>query len=481
MFLTFCAFVPAMIAVGTGSHLGAFPAEHGDLVFRSRTGGPIWPNTFNGSVWRPLTKHATCTRPDVFWHTCLGCGEHNQLRSRRCARCSLRQRLRELLRDGTGQVHPRPQALHDNKANHERPDTVLVWLNKDTTSAVLHELAAGGRALTHAALDELPDAKPIKHLRSVLVATGALPPRDEYLIRLEQWITTTLAGRDDPDERQLLHRYAVWHALHRLRRRNNGTYAPHDQAVVVQQHVRAAIALLDWLTSHGLDLASAGQGDLDTWLTSEHATRQKLTRLDFAATKWDGPSGVIDAEARWQQARRLLHDDTVKPEDRVAGLVLLYAQWPATISRLSLDHVQANEHQVRLRLGREPIVLPEPLAALVLHLVACRRGHATLGDQGTSRWLFPGGHPGRPISAYRLGERLRQLGLHPGQDRSTALFGLATELPAALLTRLLGIDISVAVAWQRASSADWTNYAADYSRRARALKEVEDDAPGGPP
>jgi len=211
----------------------------------------------------------------------------------------------------------------------------------------------------------LPDAKPIKHLRSVLVATGALPPRDEYLIRLEQWITTTLAGRDDPDERQLLHRYAVWHALHRLRRRNNGTYAPHDQAVVVQQHVRAAIALLDWLTSHGLDLASAGQGDLDTWLTSEHATRQKLTRLDFAATKWDGPSGVIDAEARWQQARRLLHDDTVKPEDRVAGLlVLLYAQWPATISRLSLDHVQANEHQVRLRLGREPIVLPEPLAAL---------------------------------------------------------------------------------------------------------------------
>ena len=36
--------------------------------------------------------------------------------------------------------------------------------------------------------------------------------------------------------------------------------------------------------------------------------------------------------------------------------------------------------------------------------------------------------------------------------RSTALFGLATELPAALLARLLGIHISVAVAWQRASS-----------------------------
>ncbi len=67
--------------------------------------------------------------------------------------------------------------------------------------------------------------------------------------------------------------------------------------------------------------------------------------------------------------------------------------------------------------------------------------------------------------AYQLGERLRQLGLHPGQARSTALFQLATELPAALLARMLGIHIAVAVAWQRASSGDWTTYAADVSHR----------------
>lgn len=79
--------------------------------------------------------------------------------------------------------------------------------------------------------------------------------------------------------------------------------------------------------------------------------------------------------------------------------------------------------------------------------------------------LFPGGQPGRPISAFQLGQRLRQLGLHPGQARSTALFQLATELPAAVLARTLGIHIAVAVAWQRASSGDWTNYAAEVSRR----------------
>ena len=116
-------------------------------------------------------------RPDPsFWHTCPGCGEHAAHRSRRCGRCSLQQRLDGLLRDDTGTIHPQLQALHDNLAGNDRPDTVLSWLNKNTAAAILRELAAGERPLTHAALDELPDSKPIKHLRSVLVATGALPP-----------------------------------------------------------------------------------------------------------------------------------------------------------------------------------------------------------------------------------------------------------------------------------------------------------------
>ncbi len=62
-------------------------------------------------------------------------------------------------------------------------------------------------------------------------------------------------------------------------------------------------------------------------------------------------------------------------------------------------------------------------------------------------------------------QRLSQLGLQPAQSRSTALFDLATQLPAAVLARMLGIHIGVAVAWQGASSGDWTGYAAQVSRR----------------
>lgn len=356
---------------------------------------------------------------------------------------------------------------------------MLGWLDQSDAPAILRELGARERRLTHEALDELPEGKPLKHLRSMLVATGALPTRDEHMARLERWVTRTIAERADPDEQRLLHRYAVWHLMRRLRDRNNGGETTHGQAVVVQQHVRAAIGLLDWLTERRLTLMSCRQGDLDAWLAGDDASHrreaghfvrwaaaQKLTSLELPAVRWGGPSGVIDTESRWEQARWLLRDDTLKPEDRVAGLlVVLYAQWPAAISRLTLDQVGADGDDVRLRLGREPVVLPEPLAALVLDLVASRRGHAALGDQGRSPWLFPGGQPGRPLSSYQLAQRLRRLGLRPGQARSTALFHLATELPAAVLASMLGIHVSVAVQWQRACSGDWTTYAADYSRR----------------
>ena len=49
----------------------------------------------------------------------------------------------------------------------------------------------------------------------------------------------------------------------------------------------------------------------------------------------DGPVGIIDTEARWRHARRLLHYNILKPEDRVAGLLLLYARGPASPSTTS--------------------------------------------------------------------------------------------------------------------------------------------------
>jgi hypothetical protein len=421
-----------------------------------------------------------CAVPDPgFFKTCPACGTPGRLIAGACRRCHLHEQLRDLLADATGQIRPDLRVLHQTLATVDRPASVLNWLSRGAPRVVLADLAAGRRPLSHAALDELPASKPLTHLRAVLVATGALPARDEHLVQLEHWTARITAERADPAQKELLHHYAVWQVLRRLRHRIHGAHTTHGQAVVARRNINAAIAFLDWLTARDLTMATCRQGDLDEWMaeasTSQRgntghfvrwARNQHLTNVDFPATRWGGPTRAIDTQTRWDQARQLLHDDTLKPDDRVAGLlVLLYAQHPATIARLTLDHVQTSNDEVHLHLGPEPIALPEPLAGLVLQLVATRHGHATTGDQGTSPWLLPGGRPGQPISPSRLAERLHQIGIHPGQARSTALFQLATELPAALLARMLGIHIAVAVAWQHASGGDWTAYAAEASRR----------------
>jgi hypothetical protein len=426
---------------------------------------------------------ASCAHPDPsFWRSCRFCGRTGQLNTGACSRCALDQRLKMLLDDGTGRTPTGLQELRLALASTERPATAMAWLSKNIVSTTLTEFATGARPLTHHGLDELPRSKPGDHLRSVLVATGVLPERDEHFARLERWTTQTLNERSNLEQKELLHRYAIWHLLRRLRSRNRDRNTTQGQVTVVRQHVRAAIVLLDWLAIHGLTLATCGQGDLEDWLTSKdlshraeagHFVRWAISQhvnrdLQFAATRWTGPTGPLDPEERWHQAKRLLHDETLDTGDRVAGLLLvLYAQRPAVISRLSIDDVITSNGAIRLRLGPTPVVLPEPLANLTQSLVANRHGRAVLGDQGTSPWLFPGGQPGRPISADRLGHRLRLIGIRPAQARSTAMFQLASELPAAILARMLGIHIKVAVQWQQASAGDWTAYAADISRRNR--------------
>jgi hypothetical protein len=187
---------------------------------------------------------ATCTRTDPgFWRACAGCGQPRRIRSRHCARCNLNQRLLGLLGDQHGRVRPEMQALYQALTATDRPGTVIAWLDKSAAPALLRDLQAGARPLTHDTLDELPASKPMEHLRSVLVAIGSLPRRDEHMARLQRWTARTVAERPDGTERQLLHRYAVWHVIRRLRGRLGDAETTREQVVAAQRNIRAALAL----------------------------------------------------------------------------------------------------------------------------------------------------------------------------------------------------------------------------------------------
>ncbi len=320
--------------------------------------------------------------------------------------------------------------------------------------------------------------------------TGTLPPRDERLVALEKWITETVQAHTDPGERRILHGYAVWHHLRRLRRRIGDQHTTQLQDMNVRCHVTAADNFLTWLAAEGLTLGTCTQADLERWMTDPAFTYRDETGhfvrwsvqhrhahgLTYGTIRWTGPQGTIDSEKRWADARRLLNDDTLPTADRVAGLLLiLYAQKIATISQLTVDDVDITGGTAAISFGTSPVILPIPLAALVHELVATRRGKAKIGTPDDVPWLFPGGQPGRPLSDSQIALRLHKIGIRPQQDRSTALFTLAAELPAAILARMLGVHIQVAVQWQKASGGDWAAYAADVSQRSnRAHQQGED-------
>jgi hypothetical protein len=106
------------------------------------------------------------------------------------------------------------------------------------------------------------------------------------MAQLERWITEVIAQRPDTDERNLLHRDAVWQVIRRLRGRLDGADTTRSQSAVARSNIRAAIVLLDWLAARSVALATARQGDLETWQATHRvdagnfvrwARRQKLT------------------------------------------------------------------------------------------------------------------------------------------------------------------------------------------------------------
>ena len=153
----------------------------------------------------------------------------------------------------------------------------------------------------------------------------------------------------------MLHRYLIWHLVRRLRSGNDGRPVTWQQSRMIRRLARGAVAFLDWLDAHDLTLGSCRQADLDRWLADEHAgyreqagrlirwaRASKLTAGHLAAARWNGPAQLIDHQHRWDTARRLLHDGSLKPEDRLAGLlVLLYAQGATAISQMTTGQIQA--------------------------------------------------------------------------------------------------------------------------------------------
>ncbi len=106
---------------------------------------------------------------------------------------------------------------------------------------------------------------------------------------------------------------------------------------------------------------------------------------------------------------------TIRPGNRPprrSCLLLLYGQQLSRIAALTTGQVTSREDAVFIRLGKHDAPVPGLLGTALLELIRDGSTHTGVGTPTRTRWLFPGGMPGRPITGSQLGERLRALGIY---------------------------------------------------------------------
>jgi len=409
-------------------------------------------------------------------HACALCGVEDKLFEQgRCARCSLRQRAAALT-GGTSGASTELSAIAEAIAAARNPYTALNWLRTGAAAAILADMAAGRIALTHQALDEHPQQRSADYLRHMLTAGGALPARDEALARIERWSSDALGAINPTADRQLARSYLTWRILRQLRRRSENSPSPRTPAGHARHQVHAVIAFLTWLRQNNLTLASCRQADVETWLATSPSAYDVRHFLTWAAERKHcqklnipGPQHRAGAATspgqRWELISRLLHDDALDLTDRVAGsLLLLFGQHLSRTAVMTTSQIIKRDDAVLVRFGRHEIPVPDSLGRILTELIRTGRTHTGTGSPVTSPWLFPGGIPGQPITAARLGQRLRAIGIRALPGRRAALIDLAAQLPAAVLADTLHLSPGTAVRWMHQAGADWNRYAADIAR-----------------
>lgn len=399
---------------------------------------------------------ACCGQPHPW--SCHACGALAAPHSKgRCPKCAALEELtRVISKDGAVVESLKPMLNYfDVEA---RPLSAIEW-TRTRSAAILRRLVSI-EDITHQALDVESSRQAAGFLRSLLVFTTVLPPRDA-LGDTTEWLGGKLSALD-PGHQTILRRYAVWHVLARANRRPQRPATRHH----ARERLLTALRLTTWVEARGGRLGGLSQAALDLWLAEgpparaevrhfiRWARRHGLVGHLRAPLRHHGrPSQFVSPEDRWAALHRCVVDSELRLNLRVAGaLLLLFGLGPTSVATTRVHQVIRRADYVELLVGRTPIRLPGQVATLVL-----RQWHAA--EQARTGWLFPGKNPGRHLNPGALGAAIKDaLGHGVLPSRNAALAHLANELPVPVLADYLGLAHSTAAQWAELVEHQWGEY-----------------------
>jgi hypothetical protein len=226
-----------------------------------------------------------------------------------------------------------------------------------------------------------------------------------------------------------------------------------------------------WADERNTSLAEFTQADVDEWLSAggnrlqfrhflRWARRRELVgELDLAHHRSSDPQDFLTEDDDGRLLHRCLHDQDVPLDACVAGaLVLVYGLHAARIVELATDDLDLGI-EPQLRLNGHGLVLPPALGALLAQHIATATTTSLVGRSGhTSELAVPGQQAGRPLAAASLVSKLVAHEIPTRISCNSALLSLASDLPAAVLSSLLGLSETAAVQWVHRTKRDWHTF-----------------------
>jgi hypothetical protein len=410
--------------------------------------------------------------------TCAGCGLEDRIYSGGCCeRCVLAERAAEVFYD----CGDAGRAVAERLAASPSPGSSLIWLKKSRTAKILIDLLQHGREPAHEDLDALPSMRradgkadrrqSIENARMILVSIGVLAPRNALAGRYETWALQVLANVDQAADRWTLQQFHRHRLVPSVEARCEAGKATQGTVGRAQDQLRAAVELMSWVRLRG-GLARLSRSDVDEWLagpSTRHwarqfllwAIRQHLIDLPASAIPMrtpQAPSDVEDYKLRANLAHRLLHEEGIPADVRVAGLlVVLYGQHLSRIASIERENVDLESRPPRIKLGRNWLELPDPMGRHIVELLeqGPRRSAPFVEN---ARWLFLGDGAGTHLSSSHLGVRLAGYGIHARSMRNTVLFQLGATVQPRTLARLLDLHTGTAMGWVNKAGGTYSNY-----------------------
>jgi len=298
-----------------------------------------------------------------------------------------------------------------------------------------------------------------------------LPHRDLDLARFEAWITRKLDGLPDAVARPV-EQFATWHHLRRIRAKVAAGTPARASVHSAKQEITETAKFLTWLyETHQRTAATCTQQDAIAWLAAGPTTRSsvrtffvyaKHTRLNTAVTiqhRSARKNRSITRDQRLAWIDELLSGSSESLAYRVAGtLLLLYAQPLVRIVALRTTDITRVDGELSLRLGKDPVNVPAPFAALLEQHLANRPNLRTAAGP-KSLWVFPSRQAGLHLHPNTVMERLRGLGIDLLGARNRAIGELVLEVPPSLAADALNYSYQVAFRHAAAAAEPWARYA----------------------